>query len=749
MVDLSPYAHLIEKARLSLSNICVDPRSAFLDVLQDKGFKPPKILRLSEIDRIDGPEDKQNKKSGWYIYHEISDDNGEGYVIGIACFGDWKTGINETWCSKSLHVMSTQERLNYHIKKEALQAAQQAETLKRNLEAAEHAGQIYASAGAANTHPYYDKKKIKAIAGLKLANDGRLMVPVYDSKNQIISLQFIDENGEKRFLTGGRTKGGFFLISGTNDFVICEGLATGASIHESTGFSVYVAFNAGNLFEVAAIVKQRHEGCRIIIAGDDDTKTAGNPGKTKAMQAAGGIGADVVFPDGVNDFNDLHVAQGKNAVKKYFSKTIVAYEKEENKEELKRPSGILNDIVSYYNATSGNSQPGFAIQTALAVCSIVLSRSFKTSMENFTSLYLLNVGKSSTGKEHAKTVVEKILYAANLGYLISGDGYTSAGAVFSALLDRPRHISVIDEFGRYLEAGRDLKHGSVHQREANTKLMESIGRAHSVIRPPTYSTMTIKKDAAEGLKNRTVHNPAITLLTMTTPDTLFKTLDMGAIRDGFINRFIISISNAERTLRKHKPPVDVPQNILDWIETVQSRYEKPHIASDPASPVILEFSEEAYKVQEDFQNYCLQQANTLERFGMAELPGRSNEMAMRISLIHALARSPNTNVIEKEDMDWAIYYVKRCLDETIKCLKISISSSDFEGNKKEILNDLRDKGIDGMTWAQMQKNTPYSKHKPKDLRDILYALKDADLVDEEPYTSEKGGRPTTKWIAVK
>ena len=95
--------------------------------------------------------------------------------------------------------------------------------------------------------------------------------------------------------------------------------------------------------------------------------------------------------------------------------------------------------------------------------------------------------------------------------------------MFSALLDRPKHLSVIDEFGRYLEAGRDLGKGNTHQREANTKLMESIGRAHSVMRPPTYSTMTLKKKDADEMKARYVHNPAITLLTMTTPDTLFRT----------------------------------------------------------------------------------------------------------------------------------------------------------------------------------------------------------------------------------
>ena len=59
----------------------------------------------------------------------------------------------------------------------------------------------------------------------------------------------------------------------------------------------------------------------IIIAGDDDHQTGGNPGKTKAEEAAAAVSASVVFPDFGNerpekatDFNDLHCLKGLDAV---------------------------------------------------------------------------------------------------------------------------------------------------------------------------------------------------------------------------------------------------------------------------------------------------------------------------------------------------------------------------------------------------------------------------------------------------
>lgn len=744
MVDISRFIN----ARPGAS--CADPQTAFMDALRAAGFKTPRSLVSGRIDRIDGPEDKPGKRSGWYCYNEIPDKN-DGALIGVASYGCWKTGISETWCSKSDQHMTADERTDYMAARRALKLAQEAEEKARHEEAAILAAQIVASADDCVNHDYLTRKGVKPSSGLKIGKDGRLIIPM-NKAGGIVSLEYIFPNGDKRRLTGGQVRGAWFRIDGDNKTVyIAEGYSTARSVHEATGATVYAAFNAGNLYEVAAEVKAAYPGTRLIIAGDDDTETAGNPGRTKATQAADGLGMEAVFPPGFVDFNDFHQAKGLDAVRDYLQPKAQAYEKKEARKEgaTIQPPGILGDIYDYYNATSGNRQEGFAVQTALALASVVLGRSYKTSLENYPSLYLLNVGKSGTGKEHMKTVIERILYEAGHAGWIAGDGYTSAGAVFSALLDRPKHISVIDEFGRYLEAGRDLGNGNHNQREANTKLMESIGRAHSVIRPPTYSTMTLKKDVAAEMKNRQVFNPSITLLTMTTPETLFKTLDMGAIKDGFVNRFIISISDAERAVRQHKPPIAAPQRILDWISAVTNRHGRPHLATEPAQAIPLDFSDDALKMQVEFQQYCIDKANYLEKFGMAELPGRSNEMAMRLSLICALARDPMAKVISWDDMFWSCDYIRQKLEITIDRLKVSISSSAFEGQKKEILADLRERGADGITWSMMQKNAPYSQHKPKDLKDIMIALRDADLAIDEPFTNPGGGRPTVRWMAVK
>ncbi len=80
------------------------------------------------------------------------------------------------------------------------------------------------------------------------------------------------------------------------------------------GTRVAVAFNANNLLPVARTARHQHPNDEIVIAGDDDRWTVGNPGRTKAQRAALEIGAKLLMPDfsGMDldtkptDWNDWH-----------------------------------------------------------------------------------------------------------------------------------------------------------------------------------------------------------------------------------------------------------------------------------------------------------------------------------------------------------------------------------------------------------------------------------------------------------
>ncbi len=177
------------------------------------------------------------------------------------------------------------------------------------------------STEAPTDHPYLLSKKVQS-HGLKLSRR-KLIVPLYDQNQILQSLQFINPDGDKKFLVGGRIKSCYYQIGGAPDKIIyvAEGFATAATVNEVTGSAVAVAFYANNLKPVAKALREKFINLEIVICSDDDHQTKGNPGIRKAIEAATATRSKVVIPefngnrrDSDTDFNDLFVLDGAKSV---------------------------------------------------------------------------------------------------------------------------------------------------------------------------------------------------------------------------------------------------------------------------------------------------------------------------------------------------------------------------------------------------------------------------------------------------
>ena len=151
-------------------------------------------------------------------------------------------------------------------------------------------------------------------------------------------MQYIQEDGTKRFAKDSRKEGCFHAVGGLDQLarapalVIAEGYATAATLSEALGHAIVSAFDSG-LSPVAAALKARFPDKPVVIAGDNDIhveQTQGiNPGRTKAEEAARAVGGKAFFPifapaeqsenpKAFTGFNDLAVrsALGKSAVER-------------------------------------------------------------------------------------------------------------------------------------------------------------------------------------------------------------------------------------------------------------------------------------------------------------------------------------------------------------------------------------------------------------------------------------------------
>jgi phage/plasmid primase-like uncharacterized protein/antirestriction protein ArdC len=179
---------------------------------------------------------------------------------------------------------------------------------------------------------YHEAKGIELLAGAAVRN-GDLLVPGYDVEGKLWTVQYIKEDGTKRFARESRKHGCFHVVGAINSaeglqklgaapvIAIAEGYATAATVAKYANVPALAAFDSGNLLTVATALHERWPDKRIMIAGDDDHKLENNPGRVKALEAALAVNGMVIFPNftaeqrekGMTDFNDLAFENGQLA----------------------------------------------------------------------------------------------------------------------------------------------------------------------------------------------------------------------------------------------------------------------------------------------------------------------------------------------------------------------------------------------------------------------------------------------------
>lgn len=290
----------------------MDCVSAFRDELQSVfGHLEWMPQADGAIHRFHVPGDKAGTLNGWYVL----------FADGIAsgCFGSWKAGSSHTWSSRK--PADPLEAQLIAQRNEQARSQREAEQHQRQQAAAVYANRLWRDGRRADPgHPYLMAKGCRPYS-LRQMGD-LLMVPLYHS-GELVNLQRIGADGGKRFLSGGRVKGCYSplgIITAGQPLYLAEGWATGATLHAETGHPVACAMNAGNLLEAGRHLQRRHPEAVLIVAGDDDRQTEGNPGKAAAIATASALGCGLILPPWpesapatLSDFNDLRQWQEAHA----------------------------------------------------------------------------------------------------------------------------------------------------------------------------------------------------------------------------------------------------------------------------------------------------------------------------------------------------------------------------------------------------------------------------------------------------
>ena len=295
----------------------------------------------------------ESEKRGWYHLHEMRLANGDELIVGS--YGVWRGAVNNaTKVEITKNELSAEQRDS--LRKRLAEDKRQSDAARKAD--AERAALAASAAWKKCTEDgdceYLHRKGVSG-HGVRYSPSGAMVIPMLDVAGKVHGLQIIRGRAprkvagseqaagqgaprkllEKEFWPKGLIKKGHFhllgMAAGAAIILVAEGYATAASLFESTGLPVAVAFDAGNLAPVAAALHARYKTARLLICADDDAFSEGNPGVTCASAAAMEVGGAFVVPafadqparqaafdtkgTKLTDFNDLHALEGLHVVR--------------------------------------------------------------------------------------------------------------------------------------------------------------------------------------------------------------------------------------------------------------------------------------------------------------------------------------------------------------------------------------------------------------------------------------------------
>lgn len=443
-------------------------------------------------------------------------------------------------------------------------------------------------------------------------------------------------------------------------------------------------------------------------------------------------------------------------------------------EHLLTVPGALGMAVDHYNAVSKQDQPQFAVQTALALGSVVLGRYWKTTIDNLSSMYLVILGETGSGKEFTRTFLMKVLSGVNAGCLVGPADFTSEAAINAELASNPRNVTVIDEFGKVLKSTKQA--GNTNSQDAQKAMLSLFGLLDGEFRPKRYSANGKSEKQVVAEKNFKVIRPAMTIVGMATPETFYDALSQEAVADGFMNRLLIVNTRMPLQLMRYNGWKNAPPKLNRWIKehilpAELKRYLDPyglndgddeakdddasaetmhplgeHPFDDVPKPIVVEFTDAALARLTEINQWIVDERNRLKSSRVGGLWARAQEMAQRIALIVAISNDHQR--ITVGDVNWAWDYVKFYQAETIDNAINLMGSSAVVRLTNAIAELVEDAGVKGMTAFDIgRKTTEFAKLGAQDRREVLDRLSTFhDIVGLEGGGGRGNGGKTVRYF---
>lgn len=359
--------------------------------------------------------------------------------------------------------------------------------------------------------------------------------------------------------------------------------------------------------------------------------------------------------------------------------------------DLANPPGFVGTVYQWILSTSNCPQPLFALSAALTLLGTIFGQKVKSSLGQFTNLFAMNVGKTSSGKDYPRQSILSILDAADAGHLWRSK-VTSDAAIESALTDQSNLLVTIDEAGHFFKTAN--ARGNTHANTIKPALLELWSSAGKIWKGK-------QRARANGRPQEVVvvENPCVCFYGATQPEVFLGGISTEDIRDGWIPRNLFFYSQ-HQCRPEIKEASEIPEEIVSVVRHWTKEPAQTEQAKAPTEPIVINIADNAKARLNILANAIFGELSSGSDF--SGLYGKVVENTIRVALILAVSRhvfDPENAVISIADITYAgllVVFLTMTMEDV---LKTNIAENETERKNKRLYRIIKAAGDKGITTS--------------------------------------------------
>jgi|GEM_PF-1173381 len=393
---------------------------------------------------------------------------------------------------------------------------------------------------------------------------------------------------------------------------------------------------------------------------------------------------------------------------------------------------VMQSIAEWCRTSGRTVQPAFALCTALAACSSVLSRDFTGAAGAHTNLYCVAVGPTGCGKENTIDTVVQVVGAYQQERLAGVP--TSDTGVLTAMKRHPASLFVIDEIGEVLKSVFDPRAAS-HMARIGTAFMELYTKGGKKYRGKEYANQSVEN----GKPRIDIFSPCPSIFGATTATTLYGAMDSDVVSSGFLPRMLVFRAPDKIPM----PNLDyaetpLPNVVREWIDSIQARVVQhgatvskmanlTGVETDSYIPVKVPYSAEATRLLHDAQVDNVNRRNANMDALEGNMMSRLIENTGRVALTLALAENPWATEVSAACFKLALDIVQKSTAAFIADIRSNLFDSahakvETAVVKKITQHFVETKGKPISDGVLVDRCRPYGAARPQERKAVIESL---------------------------